>query len=335
MRPRLPGGVSTGAARLGLPHPGFGVGLRAAHSADLGREGTGSGVDWLEVITENFLDSGGRPGRVLDRLAERFPIVLHGVSLSIGGTDPLDVEYLGAVDRLVSRVEPLWVSDHVCWTGVAGVNTHDLLPMPLTEESLAHVVGRIGQVQDRLGRPLVLENPSTYLTFAASEMPEWEFLARMAEESGCGLLLDVNNVYVSSVNNGFDPYQYLSAIPAERIVQVHVAGHTDMGSHVIDTHDRPVSDPVWDLYRQAVTVTGGVATLVEWDESIPPLPTLVAEVDKARRHAVEATASVPSAGAAGARARAPDAVPARAHPGEAVSNPIAHLLAAVGPGAGG
>lgn len=271
--------------RLGLPDPGFGVGLRAAHAADL--EAGAPGVDWLEAITENFLDSGGRPGRVLDRLAERYPIVLHGVALSIGGTDPLDRDYLAAVARLAGRVRPLWISDHVCWTGVAGTTTHDLLPLPFTEEVLAHVVRRIREVQDRLERPLVLENPSTYLSFSASTMPEWEFLARMAEEADCGLLLDVNNVYVSSVNNGFDPVSYLRAVPADRIVQVHLAGHTHNGTHVVDTHDRAVSGPVWDLYRVAVQRTGGVPTLVEWDDSIPPLARLVAEVGTARRHAAD------------------------------------------------
>jgi uncharacterized protein (UPF0276 family) len=241
-------------------------------------------VDWFEIISENFMDSGGRPRYVLDQIAERYPVVMHGVSLSIGNADPLNREYLGKLKRLADAVQPRWISDHVCWTGVAGRNTHDLLPIPLTEESLSHVTERVRQVQDYLERPLVLENPSSYVTFAASTMPEGEFLARLAEEAGCGLLLDVNNVYVSSVNHDFDPIEYLRSLPHQRIVQFHLAGHTNCGTHLIDTHDREVIDPVWELYRLAHQLTGGVSTLLEWDARIPPFAVVHAEVLKARRY---------------------------------------------------
>lgn len=259
---------------------GFGVGLRAAHFSYI--EAETPDVDWFEAITENFLDSGGRPRYVLDRIAERYPVTLHGVSLSIGGTDPLDFDYLAKLKRLATGVGAVWVSDHVCWTGVAGVNTHDLLPLPFTDACLAHVVDRIRIVQDVLERPLVLENPSTYVTFASSTMTEQEFLSRMAVDAGCLLLLDVNNAYVSATNHGFDPADLVGALPADRIVQIHLAGHTDMGTHLVDTHDGPVAEPVWDLYRLAVSRCGPVATLVEWDDRIPPFPDVHAEVLRAR-----------------------------------------------------
>lgn len=204
------------------------------------------------------------------------------MSLSIGSVAPLDHDYLRELRDLAHRVRPVWVSDHLCWTGVAGINTHDLLPLPLTEACLAHVAERVRAVQDVLGRPLILENPSTYLEFAASQMPEWEFVARLAEMTGCGLLLDVNNVYVSSVNHGFDPEAYIDAIPAERVVQIHLAGHTDRGTHLIDTHDHPVAAPVWRLYARAQARIGGAATLLEWDAHIPDYPDLLAELAKAK-----------------------------------------------------
>jgi uncharacterized protein (UPF0276 family) len=241
-------------------------------------------VDWFEIISENFMDSGGRPRYVLDQIAERYPIVMHGVSLSIGSTDPLDFDYLKKLKRLASEVKARWVSDHLCWTGVARRNTHDLLPLPLNEQTLAHVVERVQTVQDYLERPLVLENPSTYVTFADSTLSEWEFLTRMAEEADCGLLLDVNNVYVSSVNHDFDPVEYVRSIPHGRVVQCHLAGHTNCGTHLIDTHDGEVIDPVWDLYRLAHQLTGGVSTLLEWDARIPEFPVVHAEVLKARNY---------------------------------------------------
>ncbi|MGH2689698.1 MAG: MNIO family bufferin maturase [Actinomycetota bacterium] len=310
---------------LGLPNLGVGVGLRSVHFRHL--RDHHPDVDWFEFITENFLDSQGFPRRMLDEIADRYPVVMHGVSLSIGSTDPLDLEYLANVKRLAAAVRPRWVSDHLCWTGVAGVNTHDLLPMPLHEASLAHVVARIKVVQDILERPLVLENPSTYLTFVDSTMTEWEFVSRMAAESGCGLLLDVNNVYVSSRNNDFDPVEYVRSVPHDRVVQVHLAGHCDLGTHVVDTHDRPVIDEVWALYGLAVRLTGGVSTLLEWDERIPPFPELQSEALKARDHARRALAGPPDEqfllrSAALSRSEPDD----DEEPG--VSHPLAHLVGA-------
>jgi uncharacterized protein (UPF0276 family) len=259
---------------------GLGVGLRSAHFGYLLEQRPS--VDWFEIITENYIDSGGRPRYVLEQLAEQYPIVMHGVSLSIGSTDPLDFEYLGKVRKLAAAVKARWVSDHVCWTGVAGRNTHDLLPLPLNEESLRHTAERVRQVQDFLERPLVLENPSSYVTFRSSTMTEWEFLARLVDATGCRLLLDVNNVYVSSVNHDFDPLEYVRNVPHAAVAQFHLAGHTRTPTHIVDTHDGPVVDPVWDLYREAHRLTGGAATLLEWDAAIPPFPVVHAEVLKAR-----------------------------------------------------
>jgi uncharacterized protein (UPF0276 family) len=273
--------VTAREPRLGYPNLGLGVGLRAAHYGYL--EANEPDVDWFEVIPENVMDSLGRPRHVVERLAARYPIVLHGVSLSIGSTDPLDADYLARVKQFAEEVDAVWVSDHVCWTAALGVNTHELVPLPFTEESLTHVVERVRRAQEALERPLVLENPSSYVTYAESGMTEWEFLARMAEDADCGLLLDVNNVYVSSVNHDFDPDDYLRAIPHERVVQMHLAGHDDRGTHVVDSHDRAVADPVWELYGRAVELTGGVSTLIEWDDRLPPFPELHAEVLKARR----------------------------------------------------
>jgi uncharacterized protein (UPF0276 family) len=269
-------------ARLGHPNLGLGLGLRTVHFAHILREWPA--VDWFEVISENFMDSGGRPRHVLEQIAERYPVVMHGVSLSIGSTDPLDFDYLAKLRALAGTVGARWVSDHLCWTGVAGLNAHDLLPVPLDEATLRHVADRVRTVQDYLERPLVLENPSTYVGFARSTMPEWEFLTRLAEETDCGLLLDVNNVYVSSVNHDFDPEEYLRAIPHDRVVQFHLAGHTDCGTHLIDTHDGHVIDRVWQLYRLAHRLTGGASTLLEWDAKIPEFPVVHAEVLEARRY---------------------------------------------------
>ena len=270
------------APRLGHPHLGLGVGLRTVHfDYILSRHPR---VDWFEVISENFMDSRGRPRYVLEQIAERYPVVMHGVSLSIGSTDPLNFDYLRRLKALADDIKPLWISDHVCWTGVAGRNTHDLLPMPLTETSLKHVVERVRQVQDFLERPFVLENPSTYVGFTGSTLSEWEFISRMAAGADCGLLLDVNNVYVSSRNHDFDPEEFIRSVPHERIVQFHLAGHTDCQTHLIDTHDNHVVDPVWKLYRLAHQLTGGVSTLLEWDARIPPFPVVHAEVLKAKQH---------------------------------------------------
>ena len=268
--------------RLGHNNIGLGLGLRTVHYKHI--LDTNPNVDWFEIISENYMDSEGRPGYVLDQIAERYPIVMHGVSMSIGSSDELNFDYLRKLKRLADRCNALWVSDHLCWTGVAGLNGHDLLPMPLTESSLKYVIERIRIVQDCLERPLVLENPSSYVTFTDSTMPEWEFISRMAEDSDCGLLLDVNNVYVSSFNHNFDPVRYIESVPHKRIVQIHLAGHTNLGTHIIDTHDGHVIDPVWELYRLAHQLTGGVSTLLEWDAQIPEFPTVHAEVLKARRY---------------------------------------------------
>lgn len=266
--------------RLGLPNLGLGVGLRTVHFPYLLQHWPA--VDWFEAISENFLDSRGRPRWVLDQVAERYPVVMHGVSLSIGSSDPLDFEYLAKLKRLATEIRAVWVSDHLCWTGVAGINTHDLLPLPLTEESLRHVAERVRVVQDVLERPLVLENPSTYVEFRESTLSEPAFLSALVAETGCGLLLDVNNVYVSARNHEFDPREYLRSVPADAVVQMHLAGHTDCGTHVIDTHDGRVVAAVWDLYREAERLTGGVSTLLEWDAKIPSFPEVHAEVMKAR-----------------------------------------------------
>jgi len=272
--------ASRSQPRLGHDSLGFGVGLRSVHFSHILQHWPA--VDWFEVISENFMDSGGRPRYVLDQVAERYPVVMHGVSLSIGSTDPLNFEYLARLKRLADAIRPRWISDHVCWTGVLGRNTHDLLPIPFNDESLAHIAQRIRTVQDFLERPLVLENPSSYVTFADSTMSEWEFIARMAEEAECGLLLDVNNVFVSSVNHNFSAEHYIRAIPHERVVQFHLAGHTNLGTHCIDTHDGHVVDPVWELYRLAAELTQGVSTLLEWDAKIPSFEEVHAEVLKAK-----------------------------------------------------
>ena len=268
--------------RLGHANLGLGVGLRSTHFQHILEHHPA--VDWFEIISENYMDSAGRPRYVLEQIAERYPIVMHGVSLSIGSTDPLDRQYLAKLKSLADKVAARWISDHVCWTGVAGRNAHDLLPIPFNEQTLRYVVERIRTVQDILERPLVLENPSSYVTFAASTMTEWEFLSRMAEEADCGLLLDVNNVYVSSVNHDFDPVEFIRSVPHKRVVQFHLAGHTNCRTHLIDTHDGEVIDPVWELYRLAHQLTGGVSTLLEWDAKIPAFPVVHQEVLKARQY---------------------------------------------------
>ena len=262
------------------PFLGFGVGLRTPHYAYLFEHRPR--VDWFEAISENFMVRGGRPLHTLTRIREHYPIVLHGVSLSIGSADPLDFEYLRALRELAQRFDPAWVSDHLCWTGVGGHNLHDLLPLPFTEEALRHVVERIGRVQDFLGRRIAIENVSSYVTFRQSTIAEWDFLAAVAEQADCGILLDINNIYVSAVNHRFDPLIYLAAIPPARVWQFHLAGHSDHGDYLLDTHDYPVKDEVWDLYATAVHRFGRVSTLIEWDDRIPPLAGLVAEARRAR-----------------------------------------------------
>jgi hypothetical protein len=263
-----------------FPHLGHGIGLRPPHYPEV-LAGTAR-ADWFEVISENFMIPGGRPLAVLERARATTPIVLHGVSMNLGGTDPLDARHLDALDALVRRFEPAWVSEHLCWGAFGRHYAHDLLPLPFTEEALRVVVERVHRVQDRLRRRILLENVSSYVTFPHSTMPEWTFLGAVAEEADCGILLDVNNVYVSAVNNGFTPDDYVRGLPHGRIGQIHLAGHTDAGTHLVDTHDHPVPDAVWELYRAAVTRFGPVATLVEWDDRIPSFAEVVAEADRAR-----------------------------------------------------
>lgn len=264
---------------------GFGLGLRAQHYADI-LDGDPP-IDWFEVISENYMIPGGKPLQMLDRIRERYPVVMHGVSLSIASTAPPDMDYLRDLKALADRVEPKWISDHLCWTGVHGKNLHDLLPIPYTRESLDHVASRVHLVQDTLGRALTLENVSTYVQFGHSEMQEWEFIAELSRRTGCWLLFDVNNVHVSGFNHGFDPYAFLEGIPADRVVQFHMAGHTDMGTHLVDTHDKPVCDDVWDLYRAALKRFGPVSTIIERDDNIPPLDELLVEMEQTRTIARE------------------------------------------------
>lgn len=265
---------------LGLPHLGFGVGLRAEHISEI--LSSEPEVDWFEILSENVMDSQGRALALAEAVAERYPVVLHGVSMNIGSSDPLDWAYLDRLMALAERLKPAWISDHLCFTGLGGHNSHDLLPMVYSEASLEHVVGRIQAVQRHLDRPLVLENPSSYIRFKGSTIDEWSFMTRMAKESGCGLLVDVNNVAVSAFNHGWDPERYLESLPAEQIVQLHLAGHSDLGTHRIDTHDGPVSEEVWRLYQGLYTRIGGASTLVEWDADIPTLEVLIGEARAAK-----------------------------------------------------
>jgi uncharacterized protein (UPF0276 family) len=255
---------------------GFGLGLRTDHYQDFLRQR--QPVDWLEVISENYMVPGGKPLHFLDRIRADYPMVMHGVSLSIGGADPRDMDYLRELRALARRIEPGWISDHLCWTGVDHTNLHDLMPMPYTEASLRHLADRVSQVQDSLGRRLVLENVSSYLRYAADEMNEWEFIAELTRRTDCLLLLDVNNVFVSSVNHKFDPRRYIDAMPAERVAQIHMAGHEDHGDYVIDTHDHPIRAEVFELYRYTLARVGQVPTMIERDDNIPALPELLDEL---------------------------------------------------------
>jgi len=261
-----------------------GVGLRPAHYAEIlaSPRAAALGIDWFEAISENYMVPGGRPARVLREVRAHFPVALHGVSLNLGSADPLDGAYLDRLDALARELDAALVSDHLCWTGVDGRSFHDLLPLPLTEGTLVHVAERVARVQDRLGRRIALENASTYARFAEDEMPEWELLAGIAARADCAILLDVNNVYVSAHNHGFDAERYLDAIPAERVVQIHLAGPSEAGELLIDTHDSPVREAVWRLYERVVRRLGPVSTLIEWDERIPPLATVAAEAARAR-----------------------------------------------------
>jgi len=268
---------------LDWPRLGYGVGLRAEHYEHVLDERPA--VDWFEALTENYLDTGGRPLHVLEQVRRDHPVVLHGVALSIGGTDPLDRAYLASLRGLIDRIAPALVTDHLCWTGVDGRRLHDLLPLPYTEETLHHVATRVRRVQDALGRRIALENPSTYVAFRHSTMAEWEFLAALAEDADCGILLDVNNVHVSARNLGFDPQAYLAAIPADRVAYMHLAGFSERGDFLFDTHDAPVHEDVWALYRRACTLLGARSTLIEWDAKLPSFARLHDEAARARREA--------------------------------------------------
>jgi uncharacterized protein (UPF0276 family) len=273
------------------PDLGHGIGLRTKHFAQFMAER--SPVDWVEAVTENFMARGGRPISVLEKVRGEVPVVLHGVSLAIGSVDPIPERYLTELAAIVRRIEPALVSDHLCWGTHRGQYVHDLLPLPYTEEALAHVVSRVEQVQELLGRQLLLENPSSYVGFKDSTMTEWEFLSELARRSGCGILLDVNNVYVSARNFGFDPRKYLRGIPIDRVGYFHLAGHSDKGKYLLDSHDHAVPAAVWDLYREAVRRFGRVPALVEWDDAIPPLRDVVAESRRAA--AIEAEELSPPA----------------------------------------
>ncbi|WP_344795842.1 DUF692 domain-containing protein [Litoribacillus peritrichatus] len=272
---------SAGLSALPKTNLGFGVGLRSQHFPYL-MNNDDPMVDWFEIISENFIDNYGYGRHVLAQLRAKRPIVMHGVSMNIGSTDPLNSEYLRKLKELAEFIKPEWISDHLCWTGFAGINSHDLLPLPLTDESLNHVISRVNQVQDILERPLVLENPSTYLEYEYSHLSEPEFFNELVANTQCGILLDVNNVYVSAFNHGFSAEQYINDLPHDHIIQMHLAGPTHCGDCLIDTHDQPVPSPVWRLYQQAQMLTQGVSTLLEWDANIPPYPELVAELNKAK-----------------------------------------------------
>jgi uncharacterized protein len=259
---------------------GFGLGLRPQHYAEI--LGSNPPIDWFEVISENYMIPGGQPLRMLDAITERYPVVMHGVSLSIASTAPMDLEYLAELKKLERRTNPKWISDHLCWTGVHGMNLHDLLPIPYTDEALKHVVNRIKQVQDYLGRRIAIENVSSYITFESSTMEEWDFVRAMAEEADCWLLLDVNNVFVSGSNHDFSTHAFIKNLPVDRVVQFHLAGHSEGETCLIDTHDEPVCEEVWQLYAKALARFGAVSTMIERDDNIPPLAELVAEVCKAR-----------------------------------------------------
>lgn len=263
-----------------FPYLGFGLGLRPVHyNAILNGEPE---IDWFEAITEDYLFLGGNPFHFLTRIAERFPIVLHGVSLSIGSIDPVDKDYLRQLKQLADRINPKWISDHLCWTGAHGINLHDLMPLPYTEEAVKHLVNRIKQVQDYLGRQILIENVSSYITYKHSTISEWEFISAIAEQADCHLLLDVNNIFVSAFNHGFNPHDFIKGVPPKRVKQFHLAGHLDLGTHIVDTHDHDIVDGVWKLYAEALRTFGPVSTLIERDDHIPELPELINELNQAR-----------------------------------------------------
>lgn len=263
------------------PNLGFGLGLRPEHYETILSEKPP--VDWFEILTENYLVPGGKPHYFLEKIREYYPLVMHGVSMSIGSVDPLDKDYLQQVKSLADRIKPRWISDHLCWTGMQGKNMHDLLPLPYTEEAINHVVSRIQQVQDFLGQQILIENVSSYLTYQQSELTEWEFVREISERADCLILLDVNNIYVSAINHEFNPLDYIFAMPKDRVYQLHLAGHSDKGNYIIDTHDHDIVDPVWDLYKETLRHCGSVSTMIERDDNIPPLENLLHELNHARQ----------------------------------------------------
>lgn len=267
------------------PYLGFGLGLRTPHYEQVLQQQPD--VDWFEVLSENYMVAGGKPRYYLEAIGEQYPLVMHGVSMSIGSTDPLNMEYLRSLKALANAVNPRWISDHICWTSIHGVNSHDLLPLPYTWETVRHVAERVKQVQDFLGRRLLLENVSSYLSYRNSEMNEWEFLNAVCDEADCLILLDVNNIYVSARNHGFDPLDYLNVVNPRRVQQIHLAGHTDYGDYVIDTHDHDVPDPVWELYRETLKRLGPVSSMIERDGNIPAFDALYEELGQARTIASE------------------------------------------------
>jgi uncharacterized protein (UPF0276 family) len=267
--------------RSGFATLGFGVGLRRCHYSQILHEHPS--MDWFEVISENFMVEGGRPLQVLEGVRSRYPIVMHGVSLSIGSTDPLNLVYLKQLAAAARRFDPAWVSDHLCWTSVAGHNLHDLLPLAYTDEAVRHAAGRIRQVQEILERTILIENVSSYIEFKCSRLSEWEFLSAVADEADCAILLDINNVFVNAFNHHFDAVRYIDSVPAERVVQFHLAGHSDHGTYLLDTHDHPIRPEVWKLYEHAVDRFGRLPTLIEWDDNIPDFEVLGAAAEEARR----------------------------------------------------
>lgn len=260
---------------------GFGLGLRTEHYQTILNEKPA--IDWFEIITENYLVPGGKPHYYLEKIRELYPLVMHGVSMSIGSVDPLDYQYLKEVKALANKIKPQWISDHLCWTGIQGKNSHDLLPLPYTEESISHVVDRINQVQDFLQQRILIENVSSYVSYKQSAMTEWDFLKEISQRADCYILLDINNIYVNSINHEFMPETYLSVLPKERIYQIHLAGHSDEGDYIIDTHDHEIVNPVWDLYALALEKYGFISTMIERDDKIPPLSSLILELNKARK----------------------------------------------------
>ena len=263
------------------PCLGYGLGLRKEHYDAVLKNRPE--VDWFEIISENYMVDGGKPLDYLNRIREHYPMVMHGVSMSIGSIEPLNPDYLKRLKALIERVQPEWFSDHLCWTGVNGVNLHDLMPLPYTEEAIQHVADRVSRVQDYMGRQMLLENVSSYVSYSDSQMSEWEFLREVAERADCLILLDINNIYVSAHNHRLDPQQYLQAIPVERVYQFHLAGHSHEQNLIIDTHDHPIADPVFELYATAVQRFGQVSTMIERDDHIPPLDELLQELEQVRR----------------------------------------------------